>query len=101
MTPGDWMIRAESTVTGTVAPVLVKFHPGSGWQDLARYVRTARDPTVQPPFVDVPWLYGFEKPGTSVSITPLTAGTYAFACLTLNVAKPTAIPASGPFTISP
>jgi hypothetical protein len=100
--PGEWRIEAASSATGTVVSVLVQFHEGYGWDDLVAYVNTVPDPTAQPPFVEVPWFSMFEKPGTSVSLVNLTAGSYGFACLDVDgAAKPRAVPASGAFTVAP
>jgi inosine-uridine nucleoside N-ribohydrolase len=99
VTAGVWLIRGESTATGSTVFVIVLFHEGYGWDDLVDYVTTAPDPTAQPTFVDVPAYSFVDGPGSATMTADLGPGPYGFVCLSAGDAGPLAVPAGGPFTV--
>jgi pyrimidine-specific ribonucleoside hydrolase len=98
---GDWRVAAETMVGGTTVPVVVRFHEGSGWDDLATYFATATDPTMQPPFVDVAALTVLEAPSSTSMIVALDPGVFGIVCLHFEGESGSAFRGSGPFTVEP
>jgi pyrimidine-specific ribonucleoside hydrolase len=101
MSAGDWMLEASTTAAGTSAVVVMRFHEGAGWDQLLAYIRTAKDPTAQPDFLDVAGLAGFDAPGTSRAVVDLVPGHYGIVCLDVAGTTPRAVPASGAFEVAP
>ncbi len=98
---GDWIVAVETTVAGTTAFVVVRFHEGAGWGELLEYFATAEDPTNQPSFVDVAAYSILEAPGSATLIAPVTPGSYGVVCLHITEGANRGIAGSGPFQVVP
>jgi len=98
---GDWIVPVETTVAGTTAFVVVRFHEGAGWGELLEYFATAEDPTDQPSFVDVAAYSIFEAPGSATLIAPVKSGSYGVVCLHIAEETNRGFAGSGPFTVTP
>lgn len=98
---GDWMINGDVTAAATTVLIAVRFHDGSGWDDLLAYFATAPDPTDQPSFLDVGTLSFVEGPGAVSMVAPMTPGVYGIVCLHFPGSESLAFAGSGPFTVVP
>lgn len=81
MKAGDWLVRFENTTSTGAMVALLKFHAGSGWQDLIAYGKDHPESMDPPSFVDVPLVAEAPAGGSRPSVVALGAGTYGFACL--------------------
>jgi inosine-uridine nucleoside N-ribohydrolase len=97
---GDWNVAVETSVAGTTAFIVARFHDGAGWDELLEYFRTAADPTNQPSFLDVAAYSIFEAPGSGGLIAPVTPGSYGVICLHITKAANRAF-AGSPFRVVP